>query len=193
MTTRTYRWIVAGLLGLALWQLGAGLWIPAKAALAQALIGRAWAAAQSGEPMAKPWPWADTWPVARLEAPDLGEAVYVLADASGRSLAFGPGHLAGTASPGAAGLSIISAHRDTHFRFLRRLSAGDRLLIERSDGTRVAYRVTGADVVDARTARIFDEVERPALALVTCYPFDGLWPGTPLRYVVTAEAESVAH
>lgn len=187
------RWAGAGLLGLALWQLGAGLWIPAKAALAQVLIDRAWRAAQVGEPAPKPWPWADTWPVARLEAPALGETVYVLADASGRSLAFGPGHLAGTAAPGEPGVSVISAHRDTHFRFLRRLNAGDPLVIERTDGTRIAYRVTGTDVVDARTARIFDEVERPVLALVTCYPFDAMWPGTPLRYVVTAEAESESY
>ncbi len=123
----------------------------------------------------------------------MGEAVYVLADASARSLAFGPGHLSGTSAPGASGVSVISAHHDTHFRFLRRLTAGDRVVIERTDGTRIAYRVTGADVVDARTARIFDEVERPVLALVTCYPFDALWPGTPLRYVVTAEAESESY
>ncbi|HSE78383.1 MAG TPA: class GN sortase [Alphaproteobacteria bacterium] len=190
--TRTLRFAVAGLLGLALWQLAAGLWIPAKAALAQTLIERAWRAARAGTPEARPWPWADTWPVARLEAPAAGEKVYVLADASGRSLAFGPGHLAGTATPGTPGLSVIAAHRDTHFRFLRRLSAGDWLFVERADGARIAYRVTDMRIVDARTARIFDEIERPTLALVTCYPFDGLWPGTPLRYVVTAEAESVA-
>jgi sortase A len=190
--TRTFRCVVAGLLGLALWQLGAGLWIPAKAALAQALIERAWRAARAGTLEPRPWPWADTWPVARLEAPAVGETVYVLADASGRSLAFGPGHLAGTAPPGTPGLSVIAAHRDTHFRFLRRLAAGDRLFVERVDGARLVYRVTDIHIVDARTARIFDEIERPALALVTCYPFDGLWPGTPLRYVVTAEAESVA-
>ena len=190
--TRTFRFAVAGLLGLALWQLGAGLWIPAKAALAQALIERAWRAARAGTPQPRPWPWADTWPVARLEAPAVGETVYVLADASGRSLAFGPGHLAGTAPPGTPGLSVIAAHRDTHFHFLRRLSTGDRLFVERTDGARIVYRVTDTDIVDARTARIFDEIERPALALDTCYPFDGLWPGTPFRYVVTAEAESVA-
>ncbi|HEU4579859.1 MAG TPA: hypothetical protein VFS67_16480, partial [Polyangiaceae bacterium] len=30
----------------------------------QVLLRRAWAAARAGDEHARPWPWADTWPVA---------------------------------------------------------------------------------------------------------------------------------
>ena len=88
------------LFGVGLWQAASGLYIHAKAILAQHLLEHAWQRMRGGAAQAKPWPWADTWPVARLGAAGLDGWVYVLADASGRSLAFGPGHVAETASPG---------------------------------------------------------------------------------------------
>jgi sortase A len=109
---------------LALWQLAAGAWIPAKAWLAQQLIERAWAEAMASGKPAPPWPWADTTPVARLVVPSLGVDEIVLEHATGRSLAFGPGHLDGSAMPGDAGLAIVSGHRDTSFRFLADLKIG---------------------------------------------------------------------
>ncbi len=51
----------------------------------------------------------------------------------------------------------------------------------------VGYRVTGTEVIDARHARLAPDDGRPVLSLVTCYPFDAIDPGGPLRYVVTAE------
>src|ERR1700758_2853371 len=46
---------------------GPGVWIHAKALLAQVLLERAFSASlASGEPV-KPWSWVDTWPVARIE------------------------------------------------------------------------------------------------------------------------------
>jgi len=42
----------------------------------------------------KPWPWADTHPVAELIMKD--KSGYVLAVASGRKLAFAPSHLSST-------------------------------------------------------------------------------------------------
>ncbi len=70
-----------------------GLWLPAKAELAQILLASAWDRHLSGEATAKPWPWADTWPVARLVVPRLRESQFVLRGASGRNMAFGPTHL----------------------------------------------------------------------------------------------------
>ena len=62
-----------------------GSWLQAKAWLAQWLIADAWAEQlQAGTP-SKPWPWADTWPVAKLTTPD-GEARYVLDSVSGQAL-----------------------------------------------------------------------------------------------------------
>jgi sortase (surface protein transpeptidase) len=42
-------------------------------------------------------------------------------------------------------------------------------------------------VVDSRSTRIALRSDVPRLTLVTCYPFDAIEPGGPLRYVVTAE------
>ncbi len=177
----------AGLLGaLALWQLGAAGMIHAKAWLAVGLIDAAWARALAGEARPRPWPWADTWPVARLTAPGLGVARTVLAGGSGRSLAFGPGHLPGTARPGMPGPTVISGHRDTHFRFLAELELGSRLGLTTADGRRHAYRVVETRVVHKDRAWLSDD-DRNYLVLATCYPFDALRPGTPWRYLVIAE------
>ncbi len=177
-----------------LWQLGGAGWIHAKAWLAQGLLEASWAAslarAGTGAGPVRPWPWADTWPVARLQAPGLDVARIVLAGTSGRTLAFGPGHLDGTATPGAPGHAILSGHRDTHFRFLKDLKQGDALRVQRPDGDWQDYRVTGTEVIDARQARLAPDDGRPVLSLVTCYPFDALTPGGPLRYVVTAVGEA---
>ena len=95
-----------------------GLYIPAKAVVAQQLLQLAWERAQDGARAARSWPWADTPPVARLIVPELDIDQIVLEGASGRTLAFGPGVLPGSVPPGDAGHIVISGHRDTHFRFL---------------------------------------------------------------------------
>ncbi|HKD12272.1 MAG TPA: class GN sortase, partial [Thermoanaerobaculia bacterium] len=129
---------------------GRGVWIYAKASLAQILLRRAWARTVQGGKEVRPWPWADTWPVARLRSRRLREDLIVLAGASGRTLAFGPGHLDGTADPGADGNCVLSAHRDTQFAYLRRLEAGDPVELETPDRRRHIYRVFDRQVVHKR-------------------------------------------
>jgi sortase A len=174
------------LAGLAL--LGEGLWIPAKAELAQFLLERAWQRSQRGEQQVAPWPWADTWPLARLRSSEGGDDLFVLAGASGRNLAFGPAHVAGTAPPGATGNSVLAGHRDTHFAFLEELAAGDLLWLERPNGAVRRYRVRGAAVVHESDSSPLEPAAEPILTLVTCFPFDATLPGGPLRYVVRAVA-----
>ncbi len=176
------------LVGFGVWQLGGGLYIQAKAALAQHLMEDAWARTLAGEDQARPWPWADTWPVARLQAPERGIDHIVLAGASGSSLAFGPGHVDGTADPGRRGNAVVGGHRDTHFRFLQHLQVGDELVVQAPDGTVTTYRVGGSRIVEHDAAHIELSTRTPHLTLVTCYPFDAVAPGGPLRYVVEAEA-----
>jgi sortase A len=179
--------LVTAVLCLGFWQLGTAAYIPAKAWVAQELLQGAWSRAESGEAKAVPWPWADTWPVARLQARGGEVDLIVLAGDTGRTLAFGPGHMSASALPGDPGNSVIAGHRDTHFSFLRHLVPGDSLRIERPDGRGHLFTVTGIDVVDARRARIVLDAETPTLTLVTCYPFDAATAGGPMRYVVTAE------
>lgn len=167
---------------------GNGFYIYAKAGLAQALLHSAWARTQASGAPAKPWPWADTQTVARLIAPAQDADLLVLSGASGRTLAFGPAHLSGSASPGNPGNSVITAHRDTHFRFLQRVVVGDPLVVEGQDGTRRTFHVRRAYVADFRALNIPRDTPQPTLTLVTCYPFDAINPGGPMRYVVVAEA-----
>ena len=181
------RWAVAALLALGFWQLGQGAYIPAKAWLAQELMQRAWLRISAGEDRAAPWPWADTWPVARLTAASRDIDLIVLAGGSGRTLAFGPGHLGASAMPGQVGNSVIAGHRDTHFAFLRNVRQGERLGIETTSGGRHVYEVIDLQIVDSRTGSLELDTDLAMLTLVTCYPFDALEPGGPLRYVVTAK------
>ncbi|WP_417567110.1 class GN sortase [Marinobacter sp.] len=164
-----------------------GLWIPLKAVLAQELLEIAWAESQARQTESRPWPWADTWPVARLAIPELNDSMIVLADTHGESLAFGPGQLTGAGEDG--GAVIIAGHRDTHFRVLKVLETGNELRLQDRMGRWRSYRVESARVVDSRSELIdTQQLAEGTLLLVTCYPFDSIDAGGPLRYVVKARA-----
>ena len=99
---------------------GQGGYIHAKALLAQILLERAFTETIATGRETKPWSWADTWPVARIEVKRIHASTIVLAGSSGQALAFGPGHVENTPDAGERGVAVYSAHRDTHFRFLQR-------------------------------------------------------------------------
>ena len=187
MITKYLLPTVVGLLVLfGVWQLGQAGWINAKASLAYHLIERAWEDVKKGESHARPWPWADTWPVARLWVPKHDIEHFVLFGASGSTIAFGPGHIGGTVLPGARGTSLIVGHRDTHFRFLAKLTLGERLFVTDRDGRRHVYSVSDTKIIDSRTTKL-QLGDAPGLVLMTCYPFDAAVPGGPLRYLAFAE------
>jgi len=164
-----------------------GAYIQAKAVLAQYLLQSAWEQTLQGGAKVMPWSWADTWPLARLSVPGHASDLIVLEGATGRTLAFAPGHLQGTPAPGDKGFSVISAHRDTHFSFLQYLRVGDSMRLQTRYGKELEYRVTAAQIVDSRDALIADDDGVRGIMLVTCYPFDSLRAGGPLRYIVYAE------
>jgi sortase A len=163
-----------------------GAAVPAKAALAQVLLERAWERTLAGEAQARAWPWADAWPVAVVEAPRLGARAVVLSEAGGEAMAFAPMHLAQTPAPGDPGVAVLAAHRDTHFRFLKDLEAGDELVVTVAGGTARNFRVSGGEVVRADRSGIAPGIGPPRLALVTCWPFDAKTRGD-LRYVLWAD------
>ncbi|GAA3583352.1 class GN sortase [Marinobacter xestospongiae] len=176
----------------------AGLWIPAKAMLAQELLEMAWSESRARQTDAKPWPWADTWPVARLALPDEDLSWIVLDGVHGESLAFGPGLV----RTGDHGPVMIAGHRDTHFRALEAMAAGTRLQLQQRDGQWQDYQVASIRIVDSRQEGVdLNALGPDGLLLVTCYPFDSLNTNGPLRYVVEAqrvttavpEVASVAH
>lgn len=183
---RARRLAIAALVALGVALLAAGFWLPAKAELAQHLLNHAWQRTTNGDAAARPWPWADTHPIARLTLPDSTEPLTVLAGASGRNLAFAPAWLDGSAEPGADGVTVIAGHRDTHFRALATLAAGDELTLERPDGSVLKYEVAALDVVDSARAELRLDADESIVVLVTCWPFEAVTVGGSWRYVVTA-------
>ncbi len=169
--------------------MASAIYIPAKAALAQVLLQRAWVRAQQGEKNVRPWPWADVTPIAEIEIPSLSERIIVLEGASGSAMAFAPGHMHNSAAIGKGGTAIIAAHRDTHFRDLGLLKTGDLIGTATADGRRAIYRVVATRIVRADASGL-DPSDKGStgsrLALVTCYPFIGLLH-SKWRYVVLAD------
>jgi sortase A len=164
---------------------GHGAYIQAKAWLAQLLLERAFTEAIATGHPTKPWSWADTYPVARIEIPRLLASAIVLAGSSGQALAFGPGHLEMTPDAGERGVAVYVAHRDTHFRFLRDVAIGDEIDVTRSDGRTFRYRADGASVVRFDASGIDPLASGYELVLSTCWPFDALVSG-PQRYILHA-------
>ena len=175
--------LVVALVGLALF--GHGALIHAKAMVAQVLLDRAFSQTIATGHSVKPWSWADTVPVARIDVKRLGVSTIALAGSSGQALAFGAGHVEGTAEPGERGIAVFSAHRDTHFRFLRDVRIGDEIEVVRRDGKTFRYRADAFGIVRFDASGIDPTTDNPELVLSTCWPFDALTQG-PERYVLHA-------
>ncbi len=162
-----------------------GLWIPFKALVAQELLEKAWSDSQAQQTRLRPWPWADTWPVAKLELPELGVSMIVLEGGHGESLAFGPGRVFG----GERGPLILAGHRDTHFRHLQNVQPGNQLRVQDQSQRWRQYEVTDVTIVDSRTEAIdTHQLPEDSVLLITCYPFDTWDARGPLRYVVKAQS-----
>ena len=175
--------LVLALAGLLLF--GHGVYIHAKALLAQMLLQRAFAETVATGHVTKPWSWADTYPVARIVVPRLHASAIVLAGTSGQALAFGPGHVEETPEAGERGVAVYAAHRDTHFRFLRDVEIGDEIDVTRGDGRTFRYRADSSAVVRFDASGIDPLARGYDLVLSTCWPFDALVAG-PERYILHA-------
>lgn len=175
--------LLLALVGLILF--GQGAYIHAKARLAQVLLERAFATTLATGHPTKPWSWADTWPVARIEVRRIHASTIVLAGSSGQALAFGPGHVERTPDAGERGVAVYSAHRDTHFAFLRDVAIGDEIDVTRSDGRTFRYRADSTSVVRFDASGIDPLAGGYQLVLSTCWPLDALTPGAD-RYLLHA-------
>ena len=176
--------LLLALLGLILF--GQGVYIHAKALVAQVLLERAFDRTIATGHLTKPWSWADTWPVARIEVKRIGASAIVLAGSSGQALAFGPGHVELTPNAGERGTAVYSAHRDTHFAFLRNVKIGDEIDVTRDDGKMFRYRADETSVVRFDDSGIDPLTAGHELVLSTCFPFGALISG-PERYLLHAK------
>lgn len=189
-------YVIIILFALGLWQLATAGWIQGKAVVAQQLLNHAWQQNLENKHLAnksdknkifKPWPWADTWPVAKLSVPQHHIEQVVLAGDAGNSLAFGPGLSLSGAAANASGITMISGHRDTHFTFLKDLKINDEVFLQTPDKT-IRYQIKKFEIVDSQTFRLNTESEQNVLVLVTCYPFDAISTRGTARYLVYAMA-----
>ena len=122
--------------------------------------------------------------IGRIEIPSLGLSALVLEGTKERTLRRGVGHVERTAFPGEHGNVALAAHRDTYFGKLGRLENGDLILIRTPDAT-YSYQVEKTLIVPPTRADLLNEVGKPVLTLVTCYPFRWIGPA-PKRFVVRA-------
>ena len=191
-----------GIFALALFLIIDGFYIKAKAQYAQYLIANSWDHYMKTGELQKPWPWADTYPIAKLEMYQTTQ--YVLAGASGRNLAFGPSHMLQTATLGSLGNAAIAGHRDTHFEVLKHAKTGDLIYLtsrnysklratlesetEEKNYLKQAYRVKSIEIVDQHNLDVLNNSGgTPSITLITCYPFNSIDRNPPLRYVVKAQ------
>ncbi len=190
-TRKLIKIIIIILFSTGLWQLASAGWIQGKAIIAQQLLNHSWnqtlnnSSNDTKTKTHKPWPWADTWPVAKLIVPQHHIEQIILAGDSGSSLAFGPGYSFASATPNSTGTTVISAHRDTHFQFLKDIKVNETFYLQTADKT-TRYHVYDLQVVDSKTYTIQLNTENQILVLITCYPFDALTAGGSLRYLVFA-------
>lgn len=178
--------LVLSLLTVSGFAFGKAAYIHAKAQVAQYLLNDAWEQTLIDQKPHQPWSWADTFPIAKLTVPTSNIEQLVLSGASGRNLAFGPGLLLSSDSPEKSGYTIIGGHRDTHFEFLKDLKIGQEVMLEDKNGEKHQYKITAKEIHNIETDQINDRGANQ-LTLVTCYPFNTLETGGPLRYLVHAK------
>lgn len=127
--------------------------------------------------------------IGRLEIPRVRLSTMVVEGDDDETLRRAAGHLPDTALPWERGNSAVAGHRDTFFRSLKKVRAGDEIHFTSPYG-RFVYRVRDARVTGPDDLRVLASRGRAELTLLTCYPF--AYAGSaPNRYVVRADLVSV--
>lgn len=131
-------------------------------------------------------------PTAWLRIPATGVSTLVVSGVTEKDLLAFPCLLSddGTIGPG-GGMTIISAHRDRHFRALKDIRCGNRIDIELPDSIIVSYRVLETEIItpDRAFAHVREKRREDWLVLMTCYPFQYIGPA-PKRFLVWARPEA---
>ena len=180
-------------------------WLPAKAWLSQQLIKHSWQQSISimaqqqirsqdntnphslSKPIAiKPWPWADTFPIAELVFQRIDKSLVVLNGGDPTTLAFSAGAIAPFNQPAAIKPFVVAGHRDSHFAFLEDIAIKDIVSLVDARGKMQHYQVESIDIVDATIGQFPLVADERSLVLITCYPFKGITNSADERYVITA-------
>jgi sortase A len=170
-----------------------GAAVPITAKISQVLLEQAYVRTVATGEAQRPWASTDMVPIGKITMPRLGISEIIL-DGGAQSVTkeamrAGPTWMPNSAAIGTPGTSVIAAHRDTHFAFLKHIRVGDVIEAAGKDGAARSYRVTSMQIVDADKFTIVNGQAQNELALSTCYPFGSVRGGTQ-RYVVHAALDA---
>lgn len=170
-------------------------WLPVKAWLSQELISYSWQQSINSRSSLsnnlnvsiKPWPWADTFPIAELSFKRLQKNIVILNGGDPTTLAFSAGAIAPFNQANSAKPFVVAGHRDSHFAFLEDILMKDVISMTDQYGQSQLYQVEAIDIVDAATGQLPVLANDSSLILITCYPFNGIDQDANERYVITAK------
>ena len=189
-------------------------WLPFKAWLSQQLINHSWQQSMAAQKhlqaqqqnhaqdntsphnlnsynltkkiAIKPWPWADTYPIAELVFQRLDKSIVVLNGGDPTTLAFSAGAVAPFNQPNVTKPFVVAGHRDSHFSFLEDVTIRDIISLTDAQGQAQLFKVASIDIVDASAGQLSLIDNEQSLVLITCYPFSGIGNDSDERYVITA-------
>jgi sortase A len=122
--------------------------------------------------------------IGEILIPRLGLTAILVQGDSPASLQRAVGHLADTPLPGESGNVVLAGHRDTFFRPLKRVRAGDAIMLKTTDGD-FQYLVESTAVVPPDDVQVLQPTGGRTLTLITCFPFSYVGPA-PDRFIVRA-------
>lgn len=167
------------------WQFTSNSLITVQNVVARGLLHTAWVRTQSSGHQVKPWPWAETVPVARLSIPILNTKHVVLEYTDEILPAVAITHANSSVPPGELGNSILNVSHDGYVNFLSRLKPGDVLLLESVRSGLWRYRVSTIYIVEKSNTVLIEPSLNRRLTLVSCYRCNQ--QQSKFRYVVVAE------
>lgn len=163
-----------------------GIYQEGKVIVAQRLLSLAWAAQLEDGERHKPWPWADSEPIAQLSI--AGQApLMVIAGASARNLAFAPAWMVSSSGFGQAGNSIVVAGNVTYFKQLKDVKLNSYLTLNTYPNLQFDYQVVTTKIVNQKELSALDATDQEILTLISSYPFESPISNSELRFVVIAK------
>jgi sortase A len=122
--------------------------------------------------------------IGRIEIPGRDVSAPILRGIDRAILDVAVGQIPGTAEFDGHGNVGLAGHRDTHFRGLRNVRAGDRITIQTAEGS-LEYEVLWTKVTIPEDVEVIAPQSADVLTLVTCFPFQYVG-SAPCRFVVRA-------
>jgi sortase A len=126
--------------------------------------------------------------IGEIQVPRLGLDAMVVQGESASNLRRAVGHISNSPLPGEWGNVALAGHRDTFFRPLRDVRAGDEIRFRTPKET-FNYRVELIEIVGPKDTKVLAPSSGRDLTLITCFPFSFLGRA-PGRFIVRAREVS---